>query len=346
MRLTLSADGVAERIGLGLGVVPWPLVQTTFGFGVARSIVVATRLGIFDALAEGGLSAGALAEAIECHPVGTEVLANALVGFDLLAVRDGTYTNARSARRWLVRGVEGNLVDAVVFLGYCHDLAGGLEESVRTGRVERLHERNLEPEFWEAYLKGLASFARIAGKEIAWRARLPSGSKTLLDVGGGHGMYSAALCRKNPAVQATVFDLPPACRVGRTLVAEAGLTDRIGFREGDFRTAALGEGYDAVLIFNVLHNATEGEGRGLVAAAFDALRPGGKLIIWDAAHLGADKLDASAGWNELFFFLISGTRTWPEQTMADWVQGAGFPRPSISRLWVAPTVLLQATRPA
>jgi SAM-dependent methyltransferase len=341
MRLTISGDGILERLGLGLGVVPTPLVATTFGPGYGHAVVAGTRLGLFEALADGPQPLQRLAEAMECSVVGVEALADCLVGADLLRRRDDTFSLTRPARTWLLADAPRSLRDAVLFMGYCHRWLAGLEDAVRTGVVVRVHDREHPPEFWRAYTGALASFARLAAPEIVRRARLPA-PRRLLDVGGNHGLYAAAWCARHPELQATVLDLPEACAAGRPVVANAPGGDRVTYVEGDFRAAPWGEGWDVVLLFIVLHNATEPEARLALARARESLAPGGRLVICDAAHSGTGKLDFAAGWNELFFFLISGAQAWPEETLTGWAREAGFTRFRRTRLLTAPNMLLVA----
>ena len=44
-------------------------------------------------------------------------------------------------------------------------------------------------------------------------------SRSLLDIGGGHGWYSAQLCRRYPQLTATVLDLPGSAAIGREIIA-------------------------------------------------------------------------------------------------------------------------------
>lgn len=68
------------------------------------------------------------------------------------------------------------------------------------------------------------------------------------------------------------------------------------------RTAEWGEGYDVVLIFNVIHNATEPEAQQLMRKALAALRPGGTLAVLESAYRQTSgDLDAASGFGELFF---------------------------------------------
>lgn len=356
MRLDVAGDNVLERIAVLLGVVPAPLVQVSFGMGYARAIVAGVRLGVFEAIAPGTwVDAAELAARTECHPVGVEVLANALVGFGLLRRRSYRYALAAPARRWLRRDARMELVDAVDFLGYCIDLTANLEEDVRTGNIVRLHDREHSPEFWQAYMRALATFTKLGAPEVAWRLkragafRAPGGESIarVLDVGGGHGRWAAALCDRVPGLRGEVLDMAPACAVGREILRDVPGGDRVVHREGDFRTGDWGRDYDLVLIFRVLHNATEEEAEGLMASAMQALRPGGWLAVLDAAHPGkpGGHVDASGGYNELFFFVISGARAWPDHTMGRWMQAAGLGSLRSARLLAAPEILLLGQKP-
>lgn len=355
MRLDVAGDNLIERIAVLTGLLPAPLVQVSFGNGYARAIVAGVRLGVYEAIAPGEwVDAATLAERTGCHPVGIEVLANALVGFDTLRRKDGRYALAASARRWLRRDAKMEMVDAVDFLGHCLDLTVRLEDDVRTGDIVRLHDRKLSPEFWDAYMKALATFTKLGAPEVKRKLKkagaLRRGGQPIervLDVGGGHGRWAAALCDSVDGLQGEVLDMPAACRVGRAILKDVPGGDRVTHREGDFRDGSWGQGYDLILVFRVLHNATEEEARGLMDSAMQAVRPGGWLAVLDAAHPGrpGGDLDASAGYNELFFFVISGARAWPEHAMSRWMKDAGFVGTKTSRLLAAPEVLLLGQRP-
>jgi SAM-dependent methyltransferase len=356
MRLDVAGDNLLERVAVLSGLVPTPLVQISFGMGYARAIVAGVRLGVFEAIKPGAwIDAPELARLTGCHPVGIEVLANALVGFDLLKRKGGRYSLAAPARRWLRRDARMELVDAVDFLGYCLDLTANLENDVRTGDIVRLHDKEHSPEFWQAYMRALASFTKLGAPEVGFRLKRAGALKgvggqlieRVLDVGGGHGRWAAALCDRVPGLRGEVLDKPEACAVGRQILPGVPGGDRVVHRDGDFREGSWGQGYDLILIFRVLHNATEDEAQGLMASAMEALRPGGWLAVLDAAHPGkpGGNVDASGGYNELFFFVISGARAWPDQTMRDWMTNAGFESLRSSRLLAAPEVLLLGQKP-
>jgi len=356
MRLDVAGDSLLERIAVLSGLVPSPLVQVSFGNGYARGLVAGVRLGVFEAIEPGEwVSKETLAERTACHPVGIEVLANALVGFGALRRKDHKYALAPAARRWLRRGAKMELVDAIDFLGYCLDLTTNLEEDVRTGQIVRVHDRQLSPGFWNAYMRALATFTKLGAPEVSRHLRKAGalGNKaspitTVLDVGGGHGYWAAALCDKVDGLHGVVLDKPEACAVGREIVRDVPGGDRVTHQACDFRDGGWPADADLILIFRVLHNATEEESRGLMASAMAALKPGGWLAVLDAGHPGkpGGAIDASAGYNELFFFVISGARAWPEATMRGWMTEAGFTNLRGKRLLAAPEILLMAQKPA
>jgi ubiquinone/menaquinone biosynthesis C-methylase UbiE len=75
----------------------------------------------------------------------------------------------------------------------------------------------------------------------------------LLDLGGGHSLYSIALIRAVPGMEAVVFDLPDVIEGAAAPLASSHECKNIRFIKGDFMKDSLGHGYDAVLACNVLH---------------------------------------------------------------------------------------------
>ena len=341
MRLTVVPDGLLERAALTFGLVPTPLVQVTWGMGSARCILAGVDLGIFDALQGGGLSAGELAAALKCDPAGMETLLNALNGFELLVHRDGRYANSRTAGKWLVRDAEHSMVDALRFMGDLWDLFSNLEESVRSGTIADFHHGDHPPQLWERYMRGLAAMAPMMAKEVARRIKFAAPPTRLLDVAGGHGLFSVALCRRHAGLRSEILDLPQAVEVGEQIVAEQGLSERITYRSGDLRRDEWGDGYDAVLLFNILHNLSEDECRDAITAAGDALRPGGLLVVLDSDHTQRKgNVDQTGGFSEMLCFLTSGTRAYPVDSIRGWMRDAGFGNIRKQRLFTGPYMAL------
>ena len=163
-----------------------------------------------------------------------------------------------------------------------HHLVEGwsrLDEAVTTGtsvRKRSSHEAdNIER---ESFLMGMFNVASLSAPRIAAQIDL-SGSSHLLDLAGGPGTYAIHFCIQNPALKATIFDLPTTRPFAEQTVNKFGLTERILFKGGDITTDELGTGYDVVWISQLLHSESPDSSSAIIKKAVTALKPGGLLLI-------------------------------------------------------------------
>ena len=100
----------------------------------ACALAAAVELGLFDALADGPLTAEGLAERLRTDPRATRMLADALVALELLSNAGGEYAPARGVAGLLSEDGSHNLVAVVRHQAACVRRWGQLAETVRTGR--------------------------------------------------------------------------------------------------------------------------------------------------------------------------------------------------------------------
>jgi SAM-dependent methyltransferase len=346
MRLGIRSLNPLVWLLEAVGILPAPLMVGFWGMESSRALIAACELGLFDALSEGPRSATDLASELSLDETGTETLLNALSGFGYLRRRDGRYSLRRSARRWFARDARLSLTRSFGLLRVLWTEFDDLEQRIREGNARDFHRPERDAEFWWRYEVGLAEAARLTSPAIVRAVRLDRRPSRLLDAGGGHGAYSAAFCRRYPELQATVLDLEPATEVGRKLIAEQGLSDRVLFRAAGLTTDAWGDGYDVVLLFNVLHVLSPDDAARAVMSALDALAPGGTLAVVDSVH--SEKhgdVDIVGGGSELLFYAINSTRAYPEARMLGWIADAGFEAVRVRHLLAMPEVLITARRP-
>ena len=108
-----------------------------------------------------------------------------------------------------------------------------------------------------------------------------SGHRNMLDIGGNSGEFVLQLCRKNPALQATVMDLPLVCDIGQEHVLPAPERDRIKFLKADARKAVFPSGFDLISFKSMLHDWPEDIANGFLSGAAAALDPGGTVLIYE-----------------------------------------------------------------
>jgi hypothetical protein len=103
MRLGVVPDNALERLAILSGMLPPGIFECWFGMMLARTVMTATKLDIFESLAAGPLTAEEVAQRCGTHPRATEHLLNALVGVGCLQVRGGRYRLRRSLRSWALK---------------------------------------------------------------------------------------------------------------------------------------------------------------------------------------------------------------------------------------------------
>ncbi len=287
-----------------------------------RAMAAALRLGVFAALTGGPLSAPDLAAKLGTDPRGTGLLAEALVAFGYLDRAEDGYANTEPTRKWLSDNGYSEVDrfwSTVLFESW-----DGLEQSIRTGRpaLDFYGWLSDRPETLARFQGMLSGHADAIAPEVT--GIVPVGTR-LLDLGGGHAKYAIRLCAGNPDLDATVVDLPEALAVGREAVTTAGLADRITLRTGDYDELDLGDGFDTVLLFNVVHGRPADANRELLGRVAAALNPGGAVVLLEHDEHADDRAaDAFARVFSLNLFHGQGGQVYAAAEIGDWLADAGF----------------------
>jgi SAM-dependent methyltransferase len=219
------------------------------------------------------------------------------------------------------------------------------EEFLRTGTCVRFHE-TMSPEQWGVYQRGQRAHTVYSAPEVARRTPVPPSARDMLDVGGGHGYYSVALCRRHPSLRSTILDLPQAVAESAPLLSREDVAGRIAYRPGDARVAELGsEAYDLVFVGNLVHHLDESSGRALTRRIATALRAGGYCVVLDFFRPASGRRAGQIVALLDFYFAITGPQgTWSLEEVAEWQREGGLIARKPVKLRTAPGQALQAAR--
>jgi len=350
MRLGAHPETLIEWLALRLNLAPKPLADTHLAFLFARIIMAATNFGLFEALGDGGRTAEEVAAACKTDGQVTSKVLDALLALGYLEFRNGRYQLNGLSRKWLLADSPDTLVHKLAFQKIEWRWTEGIDTSLQDGASREMH-RSLSPEEWSSYQWAMRDVATTPAKEVARRVRLPSNATALLDIGGSHGFYSVALCRRYPTLAATILDLPEAIPTAAEILTREHMGARVRHVPGNALTSDLGHGiYDAVLIALLVHHFTDEQNRELTAKAERALKPGGVFMIVDAVRIESPddtrrpNRRASAVL-DVYFALTSHSGTWSVSQMQGWQRAAGL---KLSRpIWLRTmpgAVVLAATR--
>lgn len=325
MKLSVTGENLAERVALALGLAPVTLVDTHMSFLRARAIMVATKLGVFDALADAPMSAKALALRCGLASAATPKLLNALVASEYLRFRNGNYALSPVSRKWLRSDSPHSVRDKVLFEFFEWSLVEGTEAFVRTGQTQDLHSTGSD-ERWDAYQRAMRVLSGLAAPEIVSRTPMPRGAVSMLDIGGSHGFISVAMCRQYPALNAMVLDLPTAVRHAAPILAKEKMGNRVVHRPGDALTDDLGDAqWDFIYVSQLLHHFDEPTNRTLMQRIARALKPNGHVAIVELVRPGSPGGSGQVGaLLDLYFALTSQSGTWSIDEIAGWQRAAGL----------------------
>ena len=345
MKLGVIPETLAERLALWFGIPPPGILECWLGIMAARAVMVATKLDIFETLAAGPLTVQEIVDKCATHRRATEQLLHALVGMGCLQFKGERYALPRKMRAWILAEGKYSFRGQILL----HELEWQwwehCEDYVRTGQPLRVHQ-TMTKEEWGIYQRGMRSGVGLPANWVARHLPLPKTARVMLDIGGSHGFFSVAICRRYPQLCATILELPEAIKHAAPLLEKEGMGDRIRYREGNALTDELGvDEYDLVFMAAVVHHFDDATNRQLIKLVARALRPGGIVAIWEPLRQDrAGKIRQLGGLMDLFFGLFSEAGTWAAAEIAGWHKGAGLESPKPKRMMFGPDLALHIGR--
>lgn len=338
----------ASRLGLTPPPFPAPFFDGYLGVMAARAMMSATSLGVFAVLAERPEDAAGLAQRTGLVETRLEVLLAVLETLGYVRFRRGRYRLTRTAKRWLAPSSSRRLDAVVGGLTYWNWRGmDALEDVLGGGAPIGLHDRPADDPLWPQYQSAMAQLSQFTADTVA-RMIPAKRPRRLLDLAGGPGMHSAAMCRRHPELEATVVELEAPATLARERLAGDELAGRINYLTGDLFEVELGEDYDVVTAHSILHNLDAEHSVELLRRAHAALRPGGLVAVLEVeqprpGHPGS--LIATAG--SLAFLAYTGTRSWNGAELHRFFVQAGLVEIKERRpLQLPGSVILLGQRPA
>jgi len=321
------------------GVLPIDIMQQIRGFQASRVILSAVELDIFTAV---GDRAGAsdVARKLNADTRAVEMMLNALVSLDLLTKQDGLFYNTSLSKRYLMQNSPDDSRASLMHTVHLWARWSTLTECIKEGSSVTYKELDQRGDDWtEAFIAAMHKNAGARAPYVVGTIGI-DGAKKVLDVGGGSGAYSIAFAKADPDLQAFVFDLPDVTRIAQRHIDEAGISDRVKTKDGNFHKDNFGAGYDIVFISAICHMNSPEENLRLLKKSYDSLESGGRVIIQDFI-LHDDKTSPQTG--ALFALnMLVGTKSgssYSEKEYTDWLRTAGFKDIEMRKL-PGPTALL------
>jgi len=306
------------------------LVQLVFGKGISIAISVVAKLRIADLLADGPQTADELARETKTHGPTLYRLLRMLAAVGVFAEQaDGRFALTPMGE-YLRTGVQGSLRGIADYCGsdWSWRAWGQLLESVRTGRTafdqvfgEPVFDYLAKhPEESAVFNEGMTGFSSSIAPAVAEAYDFAT-FKTIVDIGGGHGVLLRTILAANPAVNGIVFDAPHVAAGAAPALLAAGLSERCRAVGGDFfQSVPAG---DAYLLKHIIHDWPDDKATTILRNCRQQVSPGGKLLLVELVLAPGNEADLGKILDLEMLVIASGQ----ERTEAEYrelLAGAGW----------------------
>jgi precorrin-6B methylase 2 len=267
------------------GPSPVQIFSTVQGYQRAFALKAAVDLDLFTAIAKGSHTAAEIAKACNASERGVRILSDSLVVMGFLTKEQSRYSLTSDTAFFLDSRSPAYLGLAFKFLLHPVQLASfeQLGAAVQKGGSFNEHS-TLAPDdpIWIEFARGMAPMMMPAAQAIAGilAAELSSRpSAKILDIAASHGLFGITVAQRLPKAHIYALDWANVLEVAKENAGKQGLTDRYHLLPGSAFEVDYGTGFDAILITNLLHHFAPSDNEKMLKKAYDALNPGGQVVI-------------------------------------------------------------------
>ena len=262
---------------------PERIFATLTAFQQTEALKAAIQLDIFTKIGEGATDAAAIAKAIGASERGTRILCDYMTVYGFLAKEGTHYRLPPDSAVFLDKRSPAYMGGMSSFLTADMHRANfaKIAEAVRKGGTVNSEGSNLSPHdvFWVEFARSMAGLAMVGAEFIASTIGAKEGKPMkVLDIAAGHGMFGVTIARHNPNAQIVALDWPNVLNVAEENAKKAGVANRWTKKPGSAFETEFGDGYDYILLTNILHHFDHAGCVKLMKRAHAALKPSGKAV--------------------------------------------------------------------
>lgn len=273
-------------------LTPESIQQIARGFSRARVLLTGVELDIFTLLAGEPLSDDEVTSRLGSDQRATTILLDALTAMKLIEKNTGRYQTSPEAISLLTESSPESLLPGMWHTAHLWKSWSQLTDIVLNGGPAERSDDNQEDRT-KAFIGAMHVGARRNAEQVVSDIGTVD-ARTLLDVGGASGSYTAAFLKSTPGMVATIFDLPGVAPFAIERMKEEGLTNRVTIVSGNYNRDPLPGGHDLALLSSIIHQNSPEQNLTLYRKVFDALVPGGRIIVRDFV-LNHDRTQPSSG---------------------------------------------------
>ncbi|MDY7021234.1 MAG: methyltransferase [Cyanobacteriota bacterium] len=269
------------------------LVQILYGHSAFQNLYAGCELGVFELLwKHPELSQAEISQHLNLEEYPTKALLLALTALKLIQKDSDRYRNSLVIQMLFLENTWKEFYDVVLFeakivyrgsIDYVESLQQNKNVGLRQFQGQgpdlynRLHE---DPGLDQVFYNFMGSWSKLVTP--LWLEKIDfSNFQTVVDVGGGDATNSIALAKAFPNVKITLMDIPDSCKIAQQHIDQNQLTDQIQVMGADIFVDEFPQNQDCFLFIHVLVIWSLEKNTTLLRRAYEALKPGGSLIIFN-----------------------------------------------------------------
>lgn len=303
------------------------------GFVYSQVLQACVQLRLFDALRDGARSGDQLAAVLSLPQADASRLLEAATALRLLQRRGRDCFGLGVLGAALVGNpaITAMIEHHALLYADLRDPVALLRRQQRDTALGRLwpyaegaHPERLPAADVAGYTALMAASQPLVAADVLAAYRLDR-HRCLLDVGGGDGSFLVQAAVAAPRLDLMLFDLPAVADHARARFAAEGLDARARVFGGDFRGDPLPQGADVVSLVRIIHDHDDEAASAILSAAWQALPPGGTLLL---AEPMAGTPDAGGMEAYFVFYLLAMGSGRPRRSdeLTALLHAAGFTR--------------------
>jgi SAM-dependent methyltransferase len=303
-------------------------------------LLSAIELGLFTELAKRPLDEKALTKRLNLHPRSARDFFDALVALGMLKRTGTRYANTPETASFLDRA-KPSYIGGMLEMSNArlYRFWGSLTEALQTGKPQNEVKTGddffgtlyADPQRLEGFLKAMTGLsqgtARAIAKQFPWKRY-----RSFMDIGCAQGGVAVEIALAHRHLSGRGMDLPIVRPIFEAYARAKGVDKQLAFHPGDFFKDPLPE-TDVLIMGHILHDWDLEEKMLLLRKAYEALPPGGAVIVHEALIDDARKRNAFGLLMSLN--MLIETHGGFDFTGADcrrWMKEAGFRRTTVKAL--------------
>jgi hypothetical protein len=305
-------------------VKPDSIFQVATGFMAAKHLFMGTKLGLFEALAEGPTSLDKVAVRIKVPQRTLRIIVDALVVLGFITREGDNYQNTPVAQTFLSGRGQADLRP---FLRFWNNISyptwAQLETSIRTGQAITLG-KTPTPEEDQIFSEGVEAINAGGSRALPGSYNFGAHQK-LLFLGGWYISFLFPTLATYQHLSATVLMLPQWLPKAQERAAKDPAAARLHLLEGDYLFDPLPPEHDLVAIVNLAHHFSPENNCQLLRHVRSYVAPGTRLLFLDFWTNPTHTQPALAALMAAEFQTISGDGdVYSVQEASAWLVEAGW----------------------